>query len=205
MAECPQCGATNPSYAVYCGSCGQELTEEFRKRAAQEPTANDARLPGPVQDFSTPVRRVPRPVRSSSERLDVPRAVLTPVPPIFGTRESRRLGPNPNPMLGGTCAIAAGFLGIMQGIALIAGGSTLIDYSTTSSGLQILLGLVAIPFGFLSIVGGMDAHLRTKYKRSLTWAILGMVAYGFLIGAFLGLAAVILIAFSRDEFDGFGE
>jgi uncharacterized BrkB/YihY/UPF0761 family membrane protein len=101
--------------------------------------------------------------------------------------------------------MAAGFLGIMQGIVLIAGGSSLIDYSTTSSGLQILLGLVAIAFGFLSIIGGLDARLRTKYKQSLTRAILGMVAFGFVIGALLGFVAVILIALSQDEFDGLGD
>lgn len=205
MAQCPQCGSTNPSYAVYCGRCGQELPEEFRKRAAQEPTANDARLPGPPLDFSGPVRRASPPVRSSGERLDVPRAVLTPVPSFFGTKESRRRGFNPNPMIGGTCAIAAGFLAMIQGIVMIAGGPALIDFSTTSSGLQILLGLVGIAFGFLSILGGLDARLRTKYRQSLTRAILGMVAFGFGIGALLGLVAVILIALSQDEFDGLGD
>jgi len=79
------------------------------------------------------------------------------------------------------------------------------DYSTTTPGLQILLGLVAIAFGFLSMIGGLDARLRTRYKQSLTRAILGMVAFGFGIGALLGLVAVILIALSQDEFDGLGD
>jgi hypothetical protein len=201
MAECPQCGATNPAYAVYCGKCGQELPEDFRKRAAQEPIANDARPPGPPQDFSGPVRRATPSVRPSGERLDVPRAVLTPVPSLFGTRESHRLELNPNPMIGGNCAIAAGFLGVIQGMVLVSGGPALIDLSTTSSGLQIVLGLIGIAFGFLSILGGLDARLHMKYRQSLTRAILGMVAFGFVIGAALGLVAVILIALSQDEFD----
>lgn len=205
MAECPQCGATNPSYAVYCGKCGQELPEEFRKRAAQEPTANDARFVAPALDSSNPVRSASRPARSSGERLDVPRAVLTPVPSVFGTRESRRREFNPNPLIGGTCAIAAGFLGMIQGIVAVAGGSAAIGYSITFSGLQILLGFVAVAFGFLSVLGGLDARLRTRYKRSLIRAILGMVAFGFGIGALLGLVAVILIALSQDEFDGLGD
>jgi len=130
---------------------------------------------------------------------------LTPVPSLFGTKESRRRGFNPNPMIGGACAIAAGFMGMIQGIVLIAGGPSLIDFSASSTGFQILLGLVGLAFGFLSIIGGIDARLCTKYRQSLTRAILGMVAFGFGIGALLGLVAVILIALSRDEFDGFGE
>ena len=77
----------------------------------------------------------------------------------------------------------------------------MIDVSAISSGLSILLGLVGIAFGSLSILGGMDANLHRRYKQSLTRAILGMVAFGFVIGAFLGLVAVILIALSQDEFD----
>jgi hypothetical protein len=201
MAECPMCGAVNPSYAVYCGRCGQELPEEFKKRASQEPTASDARLPGPPLDFSGPVRRVSPPVRPSGERLDVPRAVLKPASSIWEGNESRRRELDPNPWIGGTCAIVAGFLGIIQGIVAVAGGTLVIHYSIAFSGLQVLLGFVAIAFGFLAVLGGLDARLRKKYKQSLIRVILGMVAYGFGIGALLGLVAVILIALSQDEFD----
>jgi hypothetical protein len=104
-------------------------------------------------------------------------------------------------MIGGNCAIAAGFLGMIQGIIAVAGGTLAINYSITISGLQIVLGLVAMAFGFLSILGGIDARLRKNYKQSLTWAILGMVSFGFGIGVFLGLVAVILIARSQEEFE----
>jgi uncharacterized membrane protein YuzA (DUF378 family) len=104
-------------------------------------------------------------------------------------------------MIGGACAIVAGLLGIIQGIDFVAGGSVFIDFSSANSGLQILLGLVEIVFGLLSIIGGLDARLQRMYRRSLIGAILGMVAFGFVIGALLGLVAVILIAFSQDEFE----
>jgi len=201
MAECPQCGAPNPSYAVYCGRCGYELPEDFRKRAALEPTANDARLPGPPLDFSAPSRRPTSSGRSSGEKLDVPRAASPPVSSIWETKEFRRRELHTTLMIGGACAIVAGLLGIIQGIDFVAGGSVFIDFSSANSGLQILLGLVEIVFGLLSIIGGLDARLQRMYRRSLIGAILGMVAFGFVIGALLGLVAVILIAFSQDEFE----
>lgn len=42
---------------------------------------------------------------------------------------------------------------------------------------------------------------RQKYHTSLVGSVLGMVAFGSVIGGFLGLVAVILIALSHDEFE----
>ena len=200
MAACPMCGATNPPYAVYCGKCGQELPADLRKRAAEEPGAGDVRLPGPPLDSSNPARRATPYVRPSGEKLEVPRAMAAPVPLLFGTKERLR-ELDPNSMIGGNCAIAAGFLGIVQGVALVAGGSAAISFSITSAALQVVLGFVGIGFGFLSMLGGLDARLRIRYRLALTRSILGMVAFGFAIGALLGLVAVILIALSQEEFD----
>jgi hypothetical protein len=124
-----------------------------------------------------------------------------PVSSIWGTKEFRRRELNPNPMIGGNCAIVAGFLGILQGIVAIAGGSAAIGFSIVSSGFLVLLGLISIAFGFLCVLGGLDARLRRRYKQSLIRVILGMAVIGFGVGALLALVAVILIALSQDEFD----
>jgi len=200
MAECPLCGAVNPPYAIYCGKCGKELPEDIWKRAVQEPPADKLPPPGPQQNSEGLVRRAAPFVRPSGEKLEVPRAVTTPVPPLFENKERLR-ELDPNAWIGGNCAIAAGFLGIIQGLTLVAGGSAAIDFSIAASGLQVLLGLIGIVFGFLSILGGLDARLRIRYKLALTRSILGMVSIGFGIGALLGLVAVILIVHSQDEFD----
>ncbi len=42
---------------------------------------------------------------------------------------------------------------------------------------------------------------RQKYHTSLVGSVLGMVAFGFAIGGFLGLVGVMLIGLSHDEFD----
>jgi uncharacterized membrane protein YidH (DUF202 family) len=64
----------------------------------------------------------------------------------------------------------------------------------------LLGGIVEIALGLASIFAGMEARRRQKYRTSLVGSVLGMVAFGFLIGGFLGLVAVILIALSHDEF-----
>lgn len=107
--------------------------------------------------------------------------------------------PTPTPRIGGGCAIVAGLLAIVQGILIIAFAAA----SVTLFGLGaelFLLGAVEIILGAFSLRAGLDARQLRRYGRTLIGAILGMVGFGFFIGGFLGLVAVILIALSRQEF-----
>jgi len=200
MAQCSFCGAENPSYAVYCGKCGREMIGDSGKIKAQEPQTKEVPQPRYPLDSSNPVRRTPIAAQPYGEKLAVPRGLVVPVPRKAEVEQPEHKRITPDPVIGGICAMGAGFLGMLQGMVLLASG-TMADSITGAFGLDALLGLVAIAFGFLSILGGLDARLRTRYKKSLTRAILGMVAFGFTVGAFLGLVAVILIALSREQFD----
>lgn len=96
-------------------------------------------------------------------------------------------------------AILAGVLALGQGILWAGVSSAAAAYIPT--GALCLCGGVDMIFGLASIAGGIMALKRTSFGLALLGAILGMLGFGFLIGALLGLIAVILIAVSRNDFD----
>ncbi len=98
---------------------------------------------------------------------------------------------------GGILAILAGVLALGQGI-LYASVSAAVYVPT---GAVCLCGGIDILFGLASLAGGIMALKRTSFTLALLGAILGMLGFGFLIGALFGLIAVILIAVSRNDFD----
>lgn len=106
----------------------------------------------------------------------------------------------PTPLVGGACAIVAGVLAVIQGISFFAGEAVFFTVTGDLTWVLLLGGIVEIAFGLASIIAGMNARRRQKYGTSLVGSVLGMVAFGFFIGGFLGLVAVILIALSHDEF-----
>lgn len=106
----------------------------------------------------------------------------------------------PTPLVGGACAIVAGVLAVIQGISFFAGEAGFFTVTGDLTWVLLLGGIVEIAFGLASIIAGMNARRRQKYGTSLVGSVLGMVAFGFFIGGFLGLVAVILIALSHDEF-----
>ena len=42
--KCPKCGAGNPDYAVYCGSCSALIKEAKRPRYRNEPSRKGSRI-----------------------------------------------------------------------------------------------------------------------------------------------------------------
>jgi uncharacterized membrane protein YidH (DUF202 family) len=104
-------------------------------------------------------------------------------------------------MIGGACAIAAGALAVIQGILFTVGEAVFFTVTGNLTVVLIIVGLVEIGLGLASVSAGLNARQRRRYRWSLVGSILGMVAFGLVIGGFLGLVAVILIALSYDEFE----
>ena len=120
--------------------------------------------------------------------------------PSAELKELRTRLTTPTPLVGGACSIAAGVLAVVQGILFIVGDAVFISMTGDLIGVFILLGVFEVVFGSASINAGMNARRGVKYRTSLIGSVLGMVAFGFGIGGFLGLVAVMLIALSHDEF-----
>jgi hypothetical protein len=55
-------------------------------------------------------------------------------------------------------------------------------------------------FGVLSIALSMTALKRSNYPGAVAGAVFGIMAIGFLFGAFFGLMALILLLLSEREF-----
>jgi hypothetical protein len=97
-------------------------------------------------------------------------------------------------------AILAGVLALGQGVLYVSVDAAVSAYIPTGTGMLCLCGGLDIVFGLASLAGGIMALKRTSFGLALLGAILGMLGFGFLIGALLGLIAVILIAVSRQDF-----
>lgn len=203
MVDCPKCGSSNPAYSAFCGRCGAEIPWSLRE--ADAASAKDTTpLPGPPLDAGAASQGTTGATGWTPGGQGVQPPSRISAASIFRDQRDIRIRfPSATLSIGGMCAIVAGLLAIVQGaIAIISGGTMLIIFPITGGwiALAVIFGIVEIVLGVYSLQGGVCARELRRYPRALIGAILGMVAFGFVIGGFLGLVAVILIALCRDEF-----
>jgi hypothetical protein len=103
------------------------------------------------------------------------------------------------PVIAGTLAIASGGLKLLVFLGLIIASFFVIASPVPQFGIHpsAVLPLFNIPLvlGIVAIIGGIFAIQRKKFGL----ALIGSIA-AFLPFSFLGLASIILIALSKDEF-----
>lgn len=206
---CVSCGAQNAPEMIYCGKCGVTLDSanavpvKALSKTAFEPKGTTSTLPkrycrhcgGEVDMWDTECphcHRNPSYVSpgSSSSDSDYPSGDYD---YISGGKTTTAV------LLGGILAIVAGVLALGQGLAYATVSAAVASYVPSSS--LCLCGGVDIIFGLASIAGGILTLKRTNFLLALIGAVLGMLGLGFLIGALVGLIAVIMIAVSKEEFD----
>lgn len=101
------------------------------------------------------------------------------------------------PVLGGLLIIAGGLFSFVTAWFVNESRSGYGSHIIMSTGHFTLAFAIIIGFlGFISVVGGAVAVLRMDYSL----AFLGGVASCFSIGAPVGLAGLLMLAVSRDEF-----
>jgi hypothetical protein len=102
-------------------------------------------------------------------------------------------------LVGGTLTIISGMLALITGVLLAVIGNSyglLVD----TGGAQIAVcGIATIILGIPAIIGGVCAIKRKHFSMAVAGAFTGMAAGGLWIGFFLGLAALILYAFSNED------
>lgn len=106
------------------------------------------------------------------------------------------------PIIGGTLAIASGGLKILTLLGLIfvsifvPVGRGWFNSPILSAILLPVISLIVISLAVLAVVGGIYALHRKKFRL----AVAGSIA-AFLPFSLLGLAAILLIALSQNEFE----
>ena len=117
------------------------------------------------------------------------------------------------PVIAGTLTIVAGALALAMAMFLIMIEASDIeeldssiwaetDYTPADlEGILETCGVISIVFGVIAIVGGVFALMRKHFAIAVTGAFFGLLGMGFIIGAVLGLVALVLIIMSRSEFE----
>jgi len=99
------------------------------------------------------------------------------------------------PIAGGILGIIAGLIGLIIGVILIAGGSATDYYWESVDWFAIGLGIAAVFFSILAIIGSSFAFGRKNFTISVIGGVCALLALWP-----LGIPALILIAMSRGEF-----
>jgi hypothetical protein len=212
--RCNKCGKDNPGYTAFCGWCGndmKEISEGVAEMPSESPTSDNAMASEtPSQQFTRPAMRYCSKcggkIRADSITCEHcgERPWQSPAPQATEsiweadeyTYHSSSRSDSSSPVIGGIMSILAGVFAVGQGLLYMAGSSMVSLYG----GSLCLCGSIDFLFGIGAIYGGVEALKRGSFTIALVGAILGLLGFGFVIGALFGLLAVVFIAVSRDEF-----
>jgi len=104
------------------------------------------------------------------------------------------------PIIGGTLAIAAGGLKLLAFLGLLLYSFFAIapqgNFRFNIGIISLLFGMILVILGILSIVGGLYALQRKHFGLAVTGAITAFLPFSL-----MGLASIILLSLSRNEFE----
>jgi hypothetical protein len=100
-----------------------------------------------------------------------------------------------NIIIGGFCVLGALIMGIGALVFISAGGNMFGGIPVYAGFGILLIAILVIALGALSVIGGV----MSLQRRTWGWALAGSIAAAF-ISTLFGLASIILIAISKDEF-----
>lgn len=205
--ECPHCGATNAPDAKNCRMCGEHLAHSYKVvNGAYVCVSCGARNPEGADlcnSCKTPLRRIV----SSNLPQNVPEQEC-----VHWSEKPSSSGRAARVTMAGVLILIAGVLGIAQSVLALSpdlGEGFVEAYedlvpgaSETDEALDeyVLLQIGVFVFGAIAVFGSMFALTQSRFDMSLVGAIFGVLAIGFLFGAFLSLVGLLLIATSRKHF-----
>jgi len=98
-------------------------------------------------------------------------------------------------LVGGAMTLVAGVSCIANGLGSLLGGTTVFISSDTAAVNIAACGIIVLFLGTIAIAGGTTALFGKHVSLSLAGAAAGMMGGG-LVGFWLGLASLLLFAFS---------
>ncbi len=106
------------------------------------------------------------------------------------------------PFVASFLLLAVGILGLFNAF-FEYNGDELVPYLTSelvSIG-HVELSIVLIVFSVVAIIGSVVTFKRKFFKLAVICTIIGLFSFGFLAGMIVGIAALVFIMMSRDEFE----
>ena len=179
---CPECGIANPPEAKMCRMCGAGLAGE-----SSTPRAAPSEKPGYRVKYQTCAKCGHR---LGATQIECPACGYG--SPFYEPKASRTLG---LPMAAGVLLFIAGMINIFWGIII---GDTYGHYYEgveQCAMIEIILGVVAIPAAFLSMMRRLLPFVMVA--SVLTLATLGP----FFVCSLCGFSAIVLLIVSAKEFD----
>jgi hypothetical protein len=180
--KCPYCGSEVTVDTLICQHCGRDAGKAIDKWENEGPPAKDRALRKPM--FSAPL----------------PRGPSRPPPQPWGAHEEKR-APSYFLLMGSTLVLLGGASALSEAIYIAAFASP----STIISSIPLPLGALAalmVVYGFFAIFGGALGMMRIYWPLAVLGAACSIAALGWsYLSALFGAIGLILIAWTREEFD----
>lgn len=205
--ECPKCGTANPPELTNCRICGAELrhVHEVPEGSTVCPTCGEK--VGPEQRLCSSCRTPVRDILMSNLPGDLPaeECVHWSEGPGSATRSSML-------SIAGILILMAGVLGISQAVLGLSPGlgedfiqifGDLIPGAEAADDLMneyVLLQVAVFVFGSVAVFGSLFAFNKSDFRLSVVGGVSGILAIGFLVGAFLSIVGLMLLIASRKQF-----
>lgn len=207
VVECPQCGTVNGKGAETCRLCGEPLTHHH---VAQPGSRLCAQCGKPVDGSGGICNACTRPARDVI-MSNLPKEVSA-TECVHWSERPAAAGRSARVMMAGILILVAGSLGVGQAAvsldpdltesmmdaveAAVPWAESVDEMLTEYAVLQVFVLVSSV----IALAGGVFALTRTRFEFALIGGVFGMAAIGFLMGAFLALVGVLLLATSRKDF-----
>jgi len=220
MARCTRCGAQNPDYVLYCGKCGGEVTKDENAVIVPVIPSEPLKRADQAKATETSAPQRPEPQKKNcawcgrevrAEAYVCPYCGKNPWGPWGRNRQDEEMysqyveeeipsyeKASGMLTLGGVLALLAGVLALGQGLVYVVVGQAIASYAP--SGFLSCCGGLDVLFGILSIAAGIYAIQRKHFWLAIMGSVFGMLGLGLIVGFFLGLVGLVIIATSRQEF-----
>jgi hypothetical protein len=180
--KCPYCGSEVQVDTLICEHCGRDAGKAIDRWENEGPPAKDRALKKPM--FSAPL----------------PRGPSRPPPPPWGAHEEKRPA-SLYLLLGSSLILLGGIAAVSEAVYIFAFAAP----STIISSIPLPTGALAalmVVYGLFALSGGVLAMMRLYWPLAVLGAACSIAALGgFYLSTLFGAIGLILIAWTKEEFD----
>jgi ribosomal protein L40E len=199
MTKCHNCGRMNPDRSAFCDRCGKPLIAEqiliqsrecpkcgaLNTVAATSCKACSTVLPSLYPDISSTLASTGSPAQTDEWLQD-----------SVDARSQK-------PSIAALLMVGAGILELFTAMRGFTAHVPTTDLPMDVSGFVFFCASLELLMGLIVIIGAYVAFKRGSFTLTVIATIAGMLAVGpFAIGLLMSLIALVLVALSRDEFEG---